>query len=242
MYQKWNIFLAFCCFLLIFAQLNPANSAPSLKNITEKIKIELNKIETMKANLETKMTSPLFNQGKPQTLKSIIYKKGSDKLRTETALPRAQINVINGNMIYAKDLETGQLVKTEKNPSGPSLSPNQDFINLNNYLNDYDMEIIELPNKNFQLKGIPKVKNELIKKILITFNGDTYQATRIVLLSHQETEIFEVSLKYQMINEVSVPVFTSVNIDLGMMSMSMEMTYSNVEINIPLSDDLFVLN
>ena len=88
------------------------------------------------------MKSPLINDGKPSIQISRVYKKGPDKIRTETITPDAQVLVENGAWLYTKNPATGQVIKSQRSVKTERLDGISQVGQINDYLKDYEAKLI----------------------------------------------------------------------------------------------------
>lgn len=228
-------------FLLAFLFLTSSSFAtPSLKEITLKLQEQTDKIQTLEADIQTILSTPLINDGEPTIMESKLFKKGKDKTRTEITTPSAQIMVVNGTTIYAKDVDSGQVVKTEKTYAPDQFDPNSDFLDLERYLKDYDLKVTQKADA-LQIEGKPKQASKMIKRLTLDLDSKDFQVKKIIIYNLKDQPLFNIALEYESVGGVSVPVHTTADMNSVLGSMKIEMIYKNVKVNQPLDDGLFVL-
>jgi len=233
-------YLGIYVFLIGFVFINTAFATPTLKEITQKLQEQTDKIQTLEADIQTVLSTPLINDGEPTIMESKLFKKGKDKTRTEITTPSAQIMVVNGTIIYAKDVDSGQVVKTEKKYSPDQFDPNSDFLDLERYLKDYDLTVQQNADV-LQIEGKPKQASKMIKRLTLDLDSKDFQVKKIVIYNLKDQPMFEITLKYDQIDGISVPVYTHADINSVLGNMKIEMIYKNVKVNQPIDDGLFVL-
>jgi outer membrane lipoprotein-sorting protein len=238
--QKKALLSVFLFFLTLLLIDSVSLAAPSLKEITLKLQEQTDKIQTLEADIQTILSTPLINDGEPTVMESKLFKKGKDKTRTEITTPSAQIMVVNGTTIYAKDVDSGQVVKTEKKYSPDQFDPNSDFLDLERYLKDYDLTV-QQKSDILQIEGKPKQASKMIKRLTLDLDPKDFQVKKIVIYNLKDQPLFNIALDYEVINEISVPVHTTADMNSVLGSMKIEMIYKNVKVNQPMDDGLFEL-
>jgi len=238
--QKKILINGFLTVLALLFLTNVSFATPTLKEITQKLQEQTEQIKTLEADIQTVLSTPLINDGEPTIMESKLYKKGKDKTRTEITTPSAQIMVVNGTTIYAKDVDSGQVVKTEKKYSPDQFDPNSDFLDLERYLKDYDLKVTQKA-EILQIEGKPKQTSKMIKRLTLDLDSKDFQVKKIIIYNLKDQPLFTITLKYEDFNGISVPVYTNADMNSIIGSMKIEMTYSNVKVNQPLDDRLFVL-
>jgi outer membrane lipoprotein-sorting protein len=148
--------------------------------------------------------------------------------------------VVNGTTIYAKDVDSGQVVKTEKKYSPDQFDPNSDFLDLERYLKDYDLTV-QQKSDILQIEGKPKQASKMIKRLTLDLDPKDFQVKKIVIYNLKDQPLFNIALDYEVINEISVPVHTTADMNSVLGSMKIEMIYKNVKVNQPMDDGLFEL-
>lgn len=214
---------------------------PTLEELTQSVQTQINKIETFQAQVTTTMKSPLINDGKPSIQISKVYKKGSDKIRTETITPDAQVLVENGAWLYTQNPATGQVIKSQRSVKTERMDGLSQVGQINDYLKDYDLQVKDYDAQTFILEGKPRVPNKYIESMKIYFDKTNKQLRQVQVFNKSQQNIFDLSLVYQVINNIPTPIKTSAKVDMGFASMSIVVDYQNVKINEPLSDGLFEL-
>jgi outer membrane lipoprotein-sorting protein len=238
--QKKVLIKSFLILFVIFFLISPSFAAPTLKEITQKLQEQTAKIQTLEADIQTILSTPLINDGEPTIMESKLYKKGKDKTRTEITTPSAQIMVVNGTTIYAKDVDSGQVVKTEKKYSPDQFDPNSDFLDLERYLKDYELTVQQKA-EILQIQGKPKQASKMIKRLTLDLDPQDFQVKKIIIYNLKDQPLFNIALEYESVGGVSVPVHTTADMNSVLGSMKIEMIYKNVKVNQPLDDGLFVL-
>lgn len=239
--QKKTVLSTLLIFLSLVFITNTSFATPTLKEITQKLQEQTDKIQTLQADIQTILSTPLINDGEPTVMESKLFKKGKDKTRTEITTPSAQIMVVNGKTIYAKDVDSGQVVKSEKTYAADQFDPNSDFLDLERYLKDYDLTIQQKA-ELFQIQGKPKQASKMIKRLTLDLDPKDFQIKNIIIYNLKDQVLFNIALEYETIDGVSVPVHTTADMNSVLGSMKIEMVYKNVKVNQPMDDGLFILN